>query len=252
MLESVVHSRGQVIDRRPLTEPLCIGRSHDCGLTVHDILLSRKHCQIEPSEDGWWLNDLSSKNGTVIHGRKVHHHLLSDGDILRIGKTAVTFHEGDMPVVPEAPREKQTRPADPSGSLANTVFGMTLDVDEIDLPDHFAAPRPAPPLPAAYEREKIHQMLEEIASSSWDSIYAESRKPARKGDVRATVDRPRRRPQSPGVCLSLQVNSDVIESFERSRQTKRRASGPAVHKVLRTVYRLTPWIAALSLLKSAA
>jgi hypothetical protein len=124
----------------------------------------------------------------------------------------------------------------------------------VELPDHFAAPRPVPPLPAAYEREKIHQMLEEIASSSWDSIYAESRKPARKGDTTATIDRPRIRPSSPGVCLSLQVNPEVIESFQRSRRRKRRRmiGRPGVQRVLHTAYRLSPWIAALSLLKAAA
>jgi pSer/pThr/pTyr-binding forkhead associated (FHA) protein len=248
----VVHSRGQVIDRRPLNGPVTIGRSHECGLAVHDILLSRKHCQIEQSDDGWWLNDLSSKNGTVIHGRKIHHHLLTDGDVIRLGKTAVVYHDGEMPVTAETPADRPPRPADPSNSLANTVFGMTLDVDEIDLPDHFANPRPAPPLPAAYEREKIHQMLEEIASSSWDSIYAESRKPARQGEMTATIDAPRRRPVSPGVCLSLQVNSDVLASFQRSRSRKRLLEHRGVQKALNTAYRISPWIVALSVIKAAA
>lgn len=248
----VVHSRGQVIERRPLTGPLVIGRSHECGLAVHDILLSRKHCQIEPTEDGWWVSDLSSKNGTVIHGRKIVHHLLTDGDVLRIGKTAVVYHEGDMPAVAEQPVARPQRPADPTNSLANTVFGMTLDVDEISLPDHFANPRPAPPLPAAYEREKIHQMLEEIASSSWDSIYAESRKPARQGETTATIDRPRTRPASPGVCLSLQVNNDVLESFQRSQNRKRLLQRRGVQKAIQTAYRLSPWLVALSVIKAAA
>ena len=66
------------------------------------------------------------------------------------------------------------------------------------------------------------------------------------------MDRPRARPASPGVCLSLQVNQDVIESFQRGRQSQRRRMTPRVHQVLRTVYRVSPWLAALSLLKAAA
>jgi hypothetical protein len=136
----------------------------------------------------------------------------------------ITFHRGPMPAAAVAGSNRRMRPADPIESLAGTVWGMTLETETAELPGRFAAPRPAPPLPACYEQEKIHQMLEEIASSSWDSIYAESRKPRREGAVTADVDAPRTRPNRPtrpgGVCLSLQVNHDALDSFKK-RQRKR-------------------------------
>jgi len=246
----VVYSRGTVIARQPLSEGLTtIGRSADCTLAVRDILLSRSHCRIDSGADGWTLTDLHSKNGTVIDGQKINHHVLHDGDNIRLGKTIIKFYVDAMPpALLEGARKP--RPVDPVESLAGTVWGMTLDAELPEMPDHFAAPRPAPPLPAAYEREKIHQMLEEIASSSWDSIYAESRKPQRQGEIKEKIDRPRQRPARPdGVCLSLQVNGDVLKAFKQHQRKKRHAS--RMHKVLRTAYKISPWIALLGILKAA-
>ena len=39
-------------------------------------------------------------------------------------------------------------------------------------------PRPVPPEPASYAQEDVYSMLTEIASSSWDSIYATASGPA--------------------------------------------------------------------------
>jgi len=246
----VVYSRGTVVARQALTDGLTtIGRSADCTVAVRDILLSRSHCRIDKTTDGWVLTDLHSKNGTVIEGSKIERHTLADGDAIRLGKTIIKFYVDELPPA-LADTTRKARPADPTESLAGTVWGMTLEEELPDMPDRFAAPRPAPPLPAAYEREKIHEMLEEIASSSWDSIYAESRKPQRQGEIVANIDRPRQRPARPdGVCLSLQVNGDVLKSFSRNQRKQRRVR--RVHQMLRTAYKISPWIAVLGLLKAA-
>ncbi len=246
----VVYSRGTVVARQPLSEgSTTIGRSSDCTVAVRDILLSRSHCRLESTPDGWMLSDLQSKNGTVVDGGKIQSCSLHDGDSIRLGKTLIKFFVDEMPpALVETVRKP--RPIDPVESLAGTVWGMTLEADVPELPDRFASPRPAPPLPAAYEREKIHQMLEEIASSSWDSIYAESRKPTRQGDTTAPIDRPRQRPARPdSVCLSLQVNGEVLRAFKHHQRQKRHAG--RMHKVLRTAYKISPWIALLGILKAA-
>lgn len=246
----VVYSRGTVLARQPLAEGLTtIGRSNDCTLAVRDILLSRSHCRIDATPDGWTLTDLHSKNGTVIDGAKIESHTLRDGDTIRLGKTLIKFYADEMPAA-LLETARKPRPVDPVESLAGTVWGMTLESDAPDMPDRFASPRPAPPLPAAYEREKIHEMLEEIASSSWDSIYAESRKPSRQGETKAKIDRPRQRPARPdGVCLSLQVNGDVLKAFKQHQRQKRH--NYRLQKVIRTAYKISPWIALIGLLKAA-
>jgi predicted component of type VI protein secretion system len=247
----VVYSRGFVVARQALAGGMTtIGRSPDCTVVVRDILLSRSHCRIDAVGDAWVLSDLHSKNGTIIEGSKIDKHTLAEGDKIRMGKTMIVFHADEMPAA-LAKADHRMRPTDPVESLAGTVWGMTLDADlPEELPDRFALPRPAPPLPAAYERENIHKMLEEIASSSWDSIYAESRKPQRAGVTTETIDRPRQRPMRPeGVCLSLQINGDVLESFRRKQRKTRRTA--RMQKVIRTAYKISPWIALIGILKAA-
>src|SRR5437016_5145464 len=96
------------IDRRELTnEPVTIGRAPDCDVSIHDIVLSRHHCRIEPDEGGGWtVIDLSSKNGTLLRGNPIgHRRVLRDGDDLRIGRARVMYFAGPFVAVPGgAPR----------------------------------------------------------------------------------------------------------------------------------------------------
>jgi pSer/pThr/pTyr-binding forkhead associated (FHA) protein len=68
--------KGEEIGRRRLEGPVTIGRSPDCDVSLHDHLLSRHHCRLAPSDDGWVLTDLGSKNGTIVHGKPVTQHVL--------------------------------------------------------------------------------------------------------------------------------------------------------------------------------
>src|SRR5688500_10804495 len=92
-------ANGEEFDRRELTRAIVIGRAPDCDASVHDIVLSRHHCKIEPgaSESGqpvWIVTDLHSKNGTFLRGQKIETHTLKDGEELRIGRTRLTFMAG--------------------------------------------------------------------------------------------------------------------------------------------------------------
>ena len=78
--------KGEEIGRRRLEGPVTIGRSHECDVSLHDILLSRSHCRLERTRDGWVVTDLGSKNGTVIDGRPVTRHALRPGEVIRIGR----------------------------------------------------------------------------------------------------------------------------------------------------------------------
>src|SRR5690349_8862659 len=95
--------KGEEIDRRELREPLVIGRSPECNVAVRDILLSRRHCRIEPEAGGWSAQDLGSKNGTHIGDELVTRRLLKDGDVMLMGKTRVSFHTGAFVPLPPRP-----------------------------------------------------------------------------------------------------------------------------------------------------
>jgi hypothetical protein len=73
--------------------PLTVGRSgqNDVGLP-NDEFASAKHARFEPRQDGVWLHDLGSSNGTYVNGRRVERpRKLTAGDVVRIGETDLRF-----------------------------------------------------------------------------------------------------------------------------------------------------------------
>ena len=140
--------KGEEIGRRRLEGPVTIGRSPDCDVSLHDHLLSRHHCRLAPSDDGWVLSDLGSKNGTIVHGKPVTQHVLGDGESFTIGRVKVRFRaavlEPGRETAVATPRQK--RPADPFDALSGTVAGFRYEPppEEKHLRDVDQFPSPKP------------------------------------------------------------------------------------------------------------
>jgi predicted component of type VI protein secretion system len=210
----VVNSDHQDVDCRELDGSLVIGRAPDCQVSVRDILLSRRHCRIEKSAQGWLLIDLNSKNGTAINGeRLIAPRLLNNNDIVRMGRSRVVFHTG-VPGEEEIRRPESPRPIDPHEALAGTMAGFTLLAPgEEETPRNMPCPQPKPKDPEVFQREELHELLTAIASSSWDSIYAEARLPKTKTES-APVDNPRQRPHRPRSPIDLSLQVSLIQPPE--------------------------------------
>jgi hypothetical protein len=74
-----------------------IGRTQDCDLRIADLSVSRRHAQLERSEDGWLLSDLGSHNGTRVNGWLVREPVpVRVGDVLQFGSAAFVI-QGDPP-----------------------------------------------------------------------------------------------------------------------------------------------------------
>lgn len=162
-------------DRRDLLEPMTIGRAMDCNIVVRDILLSRKHCRVEPFNGRWVISDLGSKNGTRIGNEVITRHVLSDGDVIRMGKTQLCFREGPyVPPPKDSPKRRDSRPMDPKEALEGTVSGFQyFDMEEDSRKSGFPIPKPKPADPASYRQEEVHSMVTQISSSSWDLALTE-------------------------------------------------------------------------------
>jgi predicted component of type VI protein secretion system len=66
--------------------PLTFGRAPGCSVIVDDDDVSREHCRIRSGGDGYILEDLGSRNGTVVNGRQVTEPIyLQPGDLIVIG-----------------------------------------------------------------------------------------------------------------------------------------------------------------------
>jgi DNA-binding winged helix-turn-helix (wHTH) protein len=69
-----------------------IGRGHDSVLWIDHTAVSRHHARILVSGDTALIEDLGSKNGTLVGGEPVSGRVpLSDGDEIRIGPATMTF-----------------------------------------------------------------------------------------------------------------------------------------------------------------
>jgi polysaccharide biosynthesis/export protein len=76
----------------PLTRnPTVIGRSNNADLVLPDPDISDFHARIIKHTFGYTVEDLQSAEGTFLQDRRVNHARLVDGDVLRLGKTLVTF-----------------------------------------------------------------------------------------------------------------------------------------------------------------
>lgn len=78
----------------PLSEgPNIIGRDPAATVFVDSSTVSRRHAVIVVSTEGATLEDLGSKNGTFLRGRRVDATTpLADGEELAVGSARMTFH----------------------------------------------------------------------------------------------------------------------------------------------------------------
>ena len=68
------------------------GRSNDAAVFVDDVGVSRHHAQITIDEHGATLEDLGSKNGTMLNGSTIDGPTaLADGSVVVLGATALKF-----------------------------------------------------------------------------------------------------------------------------------------------------------------
>ena len=68
-----------------------LGRDWECRVVLNDPQCSRFHAEIYCDEDGWWVRDKQSSNGTFVNGQTVEQARLMDGTQLRIGASSFTF-----------------------------------------------------------------------------------------------------------------------------------------------------------------
>jgi pSer/pThr/pTyr-binding forkhead associated (FHA) protein len=70
-----------------------IGRDPASAICVDDETVSRRHARLVIGEDeNCWLEDLGSKNGTFVRGRRVSRRArIRDGDEIRIGSASLIY-----------------------------------------------------------------------------------------------------------------------------------------------------------------
>ena len=70
-----------------------LGRDWQCRIVLNDPQCSRVHAEIFRNEDGWWLKDNDSSNGTYVNGQTIEQARLVEGTEVRIGASSFSFSE---------------------------------------------------------------------------------------------------------------------------------------------------------------
>ena len=67
------------------------GRQNDVPIAT-DEYASARHARFEPRQDGVWVQDLGSTNGTYLNGARLDRpRRLSPGDVVRVGETDLRY-----------------------------------------------------------------------------------------------------------------------------------------------------------------
>ena len=86
----------KIIDLTDATLPTVIGRDSEVAqVVIPDSQASRAHCSIDIENDMVMIEDLGSRNGSLLNGQKVTRARAYHGDIIKLGKTHISFEIGD-------------------------------------------------------------------------------------------------------------------------------------------------------------
>ena len=101
-------------DGQTITTPLdidmiTIGRAEDSIVQLPSASVSSHHAVLKAREDGYYVQDLGSRNGTRVNGATIEESILNDGDRVAFGDIQSVFYASD-----EVPAEEDI----PVGLLA--------------------------------------------------------------------------------------------------------------------------------------
>jgi DNA-binding NtrC family response regulator len=72
-----------------LKKRMVVGASGSADLVIDDVTVSRIHAELEPRDEGLWVRDLSSRNGTFINGNGIRESVLRSSGEITVGTTSI-------------------------------------------------------------------------------------------------------------------------------------------------------------------
>ena len=77
-------------------ELITIGREATNKLVIADPSVSRQHAWVEKREDGYYLVDKNSSNGSYVNGKKITQQKLSHNDKVQLGNAQLVFEDEEQ------------------------------------------------------------------------------------------------------------------------------------------------------------
>jgi serine phosphatase RsbU (regulator of sigma subunit)/pSer/pThr/pTyr-binding forkhead associated (FHA) protein len=119
-----------------------LGRQADSTICLPAKAVSRQHAQILHREDGFYIEDLGSSNGTFVNGKRLGPHSpvrLTERDALQIGPYVLALRPTPTvtPTEPSLVVREQVSVVDPTGSVYSQAPGLKLQV-VLEIAQHLA------------------------------------------------------------------------------------------------------------------
>jgi two-component system response regulator GlrR len=96
-LEISWHDASDAVLRKAIRSRAVVGTSPEANIVLSDRTVSRLHAELDPREDGLWIRDLGSHNGTFIQNIQIGSARLTGGTAVRVGRTELTVGEALEP-----------------------------------------------------------------------------------------------------------------------------------------------------------
>ncbi len=85
------------------------GRSDSSDVQIDEPSVSNEHARIVREGGSWRVVNLLSTNGTFVNDRRVRNQVLSDGDVVRLGRVELVFRDPEGQSAPPEPEGRSFR-----------------------------------------------------------------------------------------------------------------------------------------------
>jgi len=82
---------------KELIERVVVGTAPNADVVLTDRAVSRLHAELDPRDDGLWVRDLGSRNGTFLEGIRVGAACIPNGTKLQLGRTEIAIRYAEQP-----------------------------------------------------------------------------------------------------------------------------------------------------------
>ncbi len=111
-------------------QKLTIGRHSECENRIQDVVVSRRHVDVFPENDNWWVQDRKSANGVFLNGQRIERDILFGTGRIQLGEGGPTlFYAVETPIQaePVQPAPSEQPQAAPPATPTNSVHPSDLD-----------------------------------------------------------------------------------------------------------------------------